>query len=100
MTLLKVQGLGQHLGGLRSAARAQNKLQEGHNYSSDSPSLSCEQLWTIFITHLGPHMVYLVLYRLTFRNLWRIRVNILSKNFHFLQDRILKFPSTLSSRKE
>ena len=54
--MTEMQGLGQHLGGLKSAAEAQNKLQELDNTQNSSP-FSCEQLWKIFINHLGPHMV-------------------------------------------
>lgn len=55
------KGLGQHLGGLKSAAEAQSQFVQDLESSptiEDSSNLSCEQLWKIFINHIGPHMVY------------------------------------------
>lgn len=56
--------MGQHLGGLKSAAEAQSELLEDSVTDTDTEegngngqSLSCKQLWKIFIDHLGPHMV-------------------------------------------
>jgi len=55
----RMEGLGQHIGGLKSAAKEQSRLLlEGDTFSNDNNSnLSCQQLSNIFINVLGPHMV-------------------------------------------
>jgi hypothetical protein len=60
LNCLTCQGLGQHLGGLKSAAEAQSQLLQEIDTSWDDDecaTMSTEQLWKIFINHLGPHMV-------------------------------------------
>jgi hypothetical protein len=57
----RMEGLGQHIGGLKSAAKEQSRLlDEGGDvtYYDNGTNLSCQQLCNIFINHLGPHMVF------------------------------------------